>query len=109
MRKYVIGFIVGILMTIGATAYADDIKGLVTKTDSIEISTNKGYIYPTEVEGKEYLSIASPNNLQLTSKKVWVNGKLEVNGWDYISNGDETLQSKIDDLEKRIAELESTN
>lgn len=107
MRRYVIGLIAGVLLTVGATAYADDIKELVTKTDSIEISTDKGYIYPTTVEGKEYLSIAGRENVQLTAKEVWINGKLEVNGWEQISNGDETLLSKIEELEKRIAELEA--
>lgn len=107
MKKLIIGAILGFALSMVTTAYGADTAKNDLKADSIEIGTQAGYIYPTTVEGKKYFSIASPDKVQLSGKEVWVNGKVKVNGWDQVTNGDKTLQQEIDELREAIKELQT--
>src|SRR3990167_6581597 len=119
MKKYVVGFIIGVLLAISGQAMADSINKsdsiIVLEANEINLKPNSkanpdlsiGSIYSTDVNGTKYLSILGPDKVQISCGEIWMNGPVVVNDWKDVSNGTKDLQSELDELWKAIHALES--
>lgn len=115
MRKYVIGILIGAALAFSGQALAENLNKTV-EANEINMLPNSttnpnlpiGSIYSTDVNGVKYLSLMSPDKLQLTSAEIWMNGPVEVNSWKDVSNGTKDLQAEIDALWDAIKALEAS-
>lgn len=61
MKKYIVGFVAGIVMAMSATAFADDIQSLIGKTVQAQYTVQIGdqTLSTIVVEGKNYAPVRS--------------------------------------------------
>lgn len=119
MRKYIIGVIVGAALALSGQAMADGLSksdsNVVLEANEINLLPNSttnpnlpiGSIYSTDVNGTKYLSLMSPDKVQITGGEIWMNGPVAFNSWKDVSNGTKDLQAEIDELWKAIKSLEA--
>jgi hypothetical protein len=111
MKKYVVGFLAGILFSISATVFAEDIQNLIGKKVQAEyvVEINGQALSTVVVEGKNYAPVRSLG--EAAGYKVDVNGKkvtlTKPQNSEYAAILEQQRLDKIESLKKGIIDSKS--